>query len=197
MEFQPEIMEKLKTYQALLTKWQQKINLVSPTTIDNAWERHFLDSTQLSAILPVGAKILFDLGCGAGFPGLVLAMTNADITVHLIESDQKKCSFMKAVSRETGTKATVHNCRIEAFDGEIIPDIITARALAGLPKLFDYCKGWIAQNPRICLIFLKGQRADAELALIEKTWNFDVEPLQSQTERGAKILKFTNITPKQ
>lgn len=197
MEFQREIMEKLEAYQALLAKWQQKINLVSPTTIDNAWERHFLDSAQLQDILPEGRKTLFDLGCGAGFPGLVLAMLNPDLDIHLIESDQKKCSFMKAVSRETGTKVTVHNCRIEAFDEEIIPDIITARALADLPKLFEYCKGWIVQNPQICLIFLKGQRADEELVSIEKTWNFDVEAFQSQTEQGAKTLKFTNISPQQ
>lgn len=196
MELRFEILEKLETYQALLVKWQQKINLVSPTTIGNAWERHFLDSTQLSDLLPPGKITLFDLGCGAGFPGLVLAMTDPDIDVHLIESDQKKCSFMKAVSRETGTKVTVHNCRIEAFEGDIFPDIITARALADLTKLFDYCREWIAQNPHLCLIFLKGQRANEELALVGKQWSFDVETFNSQTENGAKILKFTNICAK-
>lgn len=193
MEFSDTVLEKLKTYQALLAKWQEKINLVSPTTINNAWERHFVDSAQLQKILPEGQNIVFDLGCGAGFPGLVLAMMNSDLDVHLIESDQKKCSFMKAVSRETETKVSVHNCRIEDFDGEKVPDIITARALASLPKLFDYCRGWIAQNPSLCLIFLKGQRADEELQAISHDWCFDCEEYKSQTEEGAKILKFTNI----
>lgn len=196
MELSGDVLDRLKAYQGLLVKWQQKINLVSPTTIDNAWERHFLDSTQIADILPKGTNVLFDLGCGAGFPGLVLAMMDLGLDIHLIESDQKKCSFMKAVSRETTTKVTVHNCRIEAYDGGTTPNIVTARALADLSKLFEYCRGWIAENPEITLIFLKGQRADEELEMVKKHWNFEVDSTLSQTENGAQILKFTNISPK-
>lgn len=196
MNFPTEVLERLKTYQDLLVKWQTKINLVSPNTIENAWKRHFLDSIQINKIIPAGTKILFDLGCGAGFPGLVLAMINPDLDVHLVESDQKKCSFLKTVSRETTTKVTVHNLRIENFKSDIKPDIITARALADLPKLFQYCEKWITANPSVSLIFPKGERADEELRAAQKQWNFECKEFQSETDSSSKILKFTDIIKK-
>jgi len=193
MDFEPTVLERLKIYQDLLVKWQDKINLVSSTTIENAWERHFLDSAQIEELLPNSAKILFDLGCGAGFPGLVLAMIKPELDVYLVESDQKKCSFMKAVSRETSTKVNVENVRIEAFKTDIVPDVITARALADLPKLFDYCERWIEANRALTLIFPKGQAADIELKALQDDWDFQVREAQSVTETQAKILIFTDV----
>jgi 16S rRNA (guanine527-N7)-methyltransferase len=193
MEFSQDVLGKLKIYQNLLIKWQEKINLVSPNTIENAWERHFLDSAQIEKLLPREAKTLFDLGCGAGFPGLVLAIMNPELDVYLIESDQKKCSFMKAVSRETSIKVHIENTRIENFDTDIVPGIITARALADLPKLFDYCERWIVLNPALTLIFPKGQAADHERNNLQNLWDFECEEAQSVTEPQAKILKFTNV----
>lgn len=193
MDFEPTVLERLKTYQALLVKWQEKINLVSSNTIENAWERHFLDSSQIKELIPHNAENLFDLGCGAGFPGLVLAMMRPELNVYLVESDQKKCSFMKSVSRETDTKVNVENVRIEAFNTDIVPDVITARALADLPKLFNYCERWITQNPSLTLIFPKGQAADIELQSLENDWEFEVQEVQSITDNQAKILKFTNV----
>ena len=142
-----DTQNKLKTYEALLHKWQDKINLVSSKTLNDSWKRHFEDSTQILEYLPAGTKTLFDLGTGAGFPGLVVAICRLDLDVHLVESDQKKCAFLKTVSRETGVSVSVHNERIESVSCETIPDIITARALASLPDLFDYCHGWIEANP--------------------------------------------------
>lgn len=194
MDFEPDILKRLKVYQALLVKWQEKINLVSSNTIENAWERHFLDSAQIKELMPDNAKTLFDLGCGAGFPGLVLAMMNEELDAHLVESDQKKCSFMKSVSRETSTKVNVQSVRIEAFKTDIIPDVITARALADLPKLFNYCERWIVQNPNLTLIFPKGQAADIELKSLQNDWRFELQQVQSITDNQAKILKFTNVT---
>ena len=92
----------LEQYQALLLKWQEKINLISPATIKDCWNRHFEDSLQLLPLIPNGPQVLYDLGSGAGFPGLVLALTRSDIAVTLVESDAKKCAFLSAVSRETG-----------------------------------------------------------------------------------------------
>lgn len=187
------VQEKLEKYLALLEKWQPKINLISNNTLGNAWERHFEDSMQLADILPEGDKVLFDLGCGAGFPGLVLAMMRPELKVYLVESDQKKCSFLKTVSRETETPVEIYNCRIEDVSRETKPDIITARALASLDALFDYCADWIAANSTVTLIFMKGENADQELVALEGKWKFNCCTFPSKTDKKAKILVFTDI----
>jgi 16S rRNA (guanine527-N7)-methyltransferase len=189
----PEIKAKLKTYEALLKKWQPKINLISNNTLNDAWTRHFEDSIQIADLIPEGEKTLFDLGSGAGFPGLVLAIMRPDIKAHLVESDQKKCSFLKTVSRETDSHAEIHNERIEAVSREITPDIITARALAPLDKLFDYCRDWIERNDNIMLIFPKGEKADGELAVLKQKWRFDCRTCPSKTDPNAKIYVFSSI----
>ena len=101
-----ETLERLRIYEALLRKWQAKINLVGPATLDDAWRRHFLDSAQLFPLLPANAQVVVDLGSGAGFPGLVLAVMGVP-TVHLIESDLRKAAFLREVARETATPAIV------------------------------------------------------------------------------------------
>lgn len=193
MSFSPEIETKLKAYEALLKKWQPKINLVSNNTLDEAWQRHFEDSIMLADLLPEGKKTLFDLGSGAGFPGLVLAIIRPDLDVHLIESDQKKCSFLRTVSRETDSDVQIHNSRIESVSREIVPDIITARALAPLDRLFEYCADWIAKNENIVLIFPKGENGNEELAVLEQKWRFDCRTCPSKTDPKAKIYLFSNI----
>jgi 16S rRNA (guanine527-N7)-methyltransferase len=197
MSVSRETDEKLKMYLALLEKWQPKINLISNNTLDNAWERHFEDSLQVLDLLPEGENTLYDLGTGAGFPGLVLAIARDDLDVHLVESDQKKCVFLKTVSRETKTPVEIHNCRIEAVSRETdevpAPDIITARALANLSELFEYCADWIEGNPDITLIFMKGENADQEIQALEGKWKFNCRTCASKTAENAKILLFTDI----
>ncbi len=190
-----EYLDKLKIYQELLATWQSKINLVSSNTLDNAWERHFEDSLQIMDFIPKDTKTLFDLGSGAGFPGLVLAIMMPDIDVRLIESDQKKCAFLKTVSRETNSCATVYNSRIEDVSCETEPNVITARALASLNELFEHCKRWITTNPEITLIFLKGAKANEELKELSKSWTYDCRTFVSKTDENAKILVFSNIYP--
>lgn len=185
--------EKLKSYLALLEKWQPKINLISNKTLDDAWDRHFLDSQQIAGYLPENTKNLFDLGSGAGFPGLVLAMMRPDINVSLVESDQKKCSFLKTVSRETETRVSIYNERIESVSHETKPDVITARALASLDKLFEYCAKWIEANPEITLIFPKGENSAEELAVLEQKWRYGLRTYPSKTDENAKILVFSDI----
>ncbi len=189
------VLNKLKIYQELLIKWQAKINLVSSNTLDNAWERHFEDSSQIAEFVPKEAKTLFDLGSGAGFPGLVLAVMMPDLNVSLIESDQKKCVFLKTVSRETNSCVTVYNSRIEDVSCETEPDVITARALAPLKELFEYCKNWIITNPEVTFIFLKGARADEELEQLSQNWTYDCRTFVSKTDENARILVFSNIFP--
>lgn len=193
MSLPQALQDKLETYLALLQKWQPKINLISNNTLDNAWQRHFEDSLQLLDVLPEGDLTLMDLGSGAGFPGLVLAIARDDLKVHLVESDQKKCSFLKTVSRETHTNVEVYNCRIEDVSREIKPDIISARALASLDQLFDYCADWINENPNLQLIFPKGENADQELEKLGARWKFDCRTYSSKTSSEAKILVFSDI----
>lgn len=211
-----ETLEKLKTYQALLEKWQAKINLISPATLPDAWSRHFEDSAQLAPLLPLvdtartSALRLYDLGTGAGFPGLVLAMMRPDLAVTLVESDSKKCAFLQTVSRETKTPVTVDNRRIEAAAADvlplisndlsvengqnmIVPDIVTARALASLDVLLGLCAPWIKANPNLILIFPKGIRAGEEILEAKLKWRFDYSEAPSATENGAKILRLSNV----
>lgn len=185
--------ESLKIYEELLHKWQAKINLISSNTLNDSWGRHFEDSAQISNYIPKTSKKLFDLGSGAGFPGLVLAIIRPELNVTLIESDQKKCSFLKTVSRETQTPVSVLTERIEDVSCETIPDVITARALISLEGLFNYCKKWAEANPDIIFIFPKGVKADEELAELDKNWRYQCCTHQSKTDSNAKILIFTNI----
>jgi len=188
------VKQNLKIYQELLHKWQKRINLVSNNTVKDSWERHFEDSLQLIDIIPNDINSIVDLGSGAGFPGLVIAIERPDINITLVESDQKKCSFLKTVSRETNTNVNVINDRIEKISLDFTPDIITARALASLDKLFDYCEKWVEQNPEITFIFPKGQSWKEELESCNKNWNFEYSEHKSKTDEFAVILVFTNIS---
>lgn len=212
-----ETQEKLEKYLELLNKWQAKINLVSPSTLPDAWNRHILDSVQIEPLVPADAKLLYDLGSGAGFPGLVLAMMRPALTVHVVESDSKKCAFMSAVSRETDTKISVQNRRIEAASGAghaagggvvsaaqggglssveqplPAPDVVTARALASLSALLDYCSPWIEANPALVLIFPKGEKAALEIAEAREKWVFEHTETVSQIDPASRILRLSNV----
>lgn len=190
-----ETLEKLRHYHALLLKWQEKINLISPNTVPDAWNRHFIDSVQLVPLLPEGAKTLYDLGSGAGFAGLVLAILRPDIAVTLIESDAKKCAFLGTVSRETGVAVTIRNERIEAAVRSLAaPDVVTARALAALPDLFSYAAPWAESNADLRLVLPKGGQAHAEIAAAKTAgWAFDCAEIPSKTEPAARILSVTNL----
>jgi 16S rRNA (guanine527-N7)-methyltransferase len=187
-------LEKLRQYEALLIKWQKAINLVGPATISDAWTRHFIDSIQLAPLVPEGSKTLYDLGSGAGFPGLVLAMVYPELAVTLIESDQKKCAFLTTVSRESETPVAVLAERIEkAVEILPAPDIVTARALAPLSELLNYIWPWVQANPNLTCIFPKGQLAKEELAVASQNWTFDSRETISITDENATILIIKNI----
>ncbi len=189
-------MKPLEHYHSLLLKWQDKINLISPNTVQDAWRRHFEDSLQLLTLIPPTAKTLFDLGTGAGFPGLVLAIERPDLAVTLIESDSKKCAFLQTVSRETGVDVAIRNTRIEKAVSELqAPDIVTARALASLEQLLDYIGPWAKSNPNLTAIFPKGENWDKEVDKVG-IWEFHVKQVPSATEKSAAILVLTNIRKK-
>ena len=153
-----ETLERLTVYSDMLTKWQKSINLVSNTTINDMWRRHFYDSAQLVNYIDVskGRPTILDLGSGAGFPGLVLSILGVG-EVHLVESVGKKCSFMRQVIKNTDVDAFVHNERIENME-HLHVDLITSRACADLDKLLVLTEKFI--GPKTKCLFLKGEKAD-------------------------------------
>ncbi len=191
-----ETEDKLRQYEAMVHKWQKAINLVSPKTLDFLWERHIADSLQLLPLIGQEARILFDFGSGAGFPGLVLAMARPDIQVTLVESDQRKCSFLQAVSRETKTPVRVENRRIEHFRPQEKPDVITARALASLVELLDLSIVFTQDNHRLQLLFPKGIHAEEEIAAARQRYDFHLAQMPSETDGGASILSLTGLGEK-
>jgi 16S rRNA (guanine527-N7)-methyltransferase len=192
IKMQPE----LQTYLALLNKWQKAVNLVSAATLPEAEARHFQDSLQLAKYIPAGAKTLAGLGSGGGFPGLVLAMIRPDLSVHLVESDNKKCSFLAAVSRETKTAVTIHRQRVEdivASPAMIVPDVITARAFASLTEIFAYVLPWAERNRELVLILPKGAQAEKEIEEAAQLYVFACDRFNSETDPKAKILVISGL----
>lgn len=183
-----ETRDRLARYVERLTRWNRAINLVAPRSLPEVWHRHVLDSAQLWPLLPEApagrARRLVDLGSGAGFPGLVLAILGAG-EVHLIESDTRKATFLREAIRETGAPAQVHATRI-ADAPEINADVVTARALAPLSELLDHAAGFLADGG--VALFHKGQRAPEELTAARKAWKIAVQQFPSQTDPGGHIL---------
>ncbi|GLQ04948.1 16S rRNA (guanine(527)-N(7))-methyltransferase RsmG [Sneathiella chinensis] len=184
-----ETLEKLEIYVNLLNKWQKAINLVSRSTLSDAWLRHILDSYQVLDHVTAKEGIWIDLGSGAGFPALVVAIVS-DFDVHVVESDQRKCLFMREVSRETSSPITVHNSRIEAVS-PFPADVISARALASLDRLLEYSVPFATEKTEF--LFLKGQDVDAELTNASKCWKMDAIKYQSVSSSEGSILKLTNV----
>jgi 16S rRNA (guanine527-N7)-methyltransferase len=183
-----ETISRLQIYHDLLIKWQKAINLISPKTLNDIWMRHFADSAQLSGMIPRNA-IVSDLGSGAGFPAMILAVMRPDLKITLIESDSRKCEFLKNVSRETKCAVTIYNERIEKFLGKAAaPDFITARAFASLSDILEA----VPDNcSKATLLLLKGKTALEEVKEAKRRFNFEFEDFASQTDPGARILKVS------
>lgn len=189
-----ETVEKFIIYQRLLKKWQKAINLVGPATLEETAVRHFLDSAQMISHIPDRNITLADLGSGAGFPGLVLAMMGVT-RVHLIESDIRKATFLREVSRETSTPVTVHDKRVESCTIDNI-DLVTARALAPLRDLLTYVAQLETDGHTIRALFLKGGNHAEELEKARKQWHFEAHMSPSLTDPSACVLSLSNISRK-
>lgn len=185
-----ETFDKIRLYAELLERWQKSVNLVSPASLPEMWERHFLDSGQLVSQLPAGRLRLVDFGSGAGFPGLVLAVMRPDLDVHLIESDQKKAVFLMEVSRVTETPVTVWPKRVGDVDGLNV-DVVTARALAPLDELLDMTL--LHVKPSGMGLFMKGADAKAELETARKSFDFQAEIQSSLTSSEGAIVRVLNL----
>jgi 16S rRNA (guanine527-N7)-methyltransferase len=189
-----ESREKIEIYVKLLLTWQQRINLIGPTTVASVWDRHVRDSLQLLPLLPPGTQTLAELGSGAGIPGLILAMV-AGLDAHLYESNGKKAAFLREAARQTGTRASVHNRRLETLAGDpALPkaDCVVARALAPLPLLLDYAEPFLAKGA--IGLFHKGQDVDAELTQATKYWRIEALKHASQSDSRGVILEIREAT---
>ncbi len=183
------VLDKLDAYIANLEKWQRAINLVGHKTLEDPWRRHILDSAQLVPLLPETAAKIADLGSGAGLPGLVLAiMTGAD--VHLIESDQRKATFIRETARVTGTAVTIHAARIENVT-PLGADVVTARALAPLDRLLPWAKRHLTSGGKSLL--LKGAEVDEELTLARKKWRMNLSRKRSLSDASGTVLILDDL----
>lgn len=189
-----ETLDRLAIYHDLLLKWGTRINLVSRGTLDDAWSRHFVDSAQVFELAPPDARTWADLGSGAGFPGLVVAILAADLRpalrVRLIEADQRKAAFLRTVCRETGVSADIVAERIESATPSEA-DVVSARALAPLAPLLAMAERHLRPGG-VCL-FPKGARYRDEVAEALETYTFDCENYPSKTDAESVILKIGDI----
>ncbi len=192
-----ETFDLLKTYEASLQEWQQKFNLVSNSSLAEAWNRHFADSAQLFSYIPSQARVLLDFGSGAGFPGMVLAIMAKEKTpylkVKLVESIAKKTLYLKHVAEICGLDVEILHDRIENLEPQKA-DVITSRAMASLEKLLEYTYPF-CKKETLC-IFPKGRSYKEELAQAHKKWRFtcQIEPNRESDE--GKILIITDISRK-
>ncbi len=189
-----ETREKLELLERELRRWQAIKNLVGPATLDQIWDRHIVDSLQLLSLAPE-AKTWLDLGSGAGFPGLVLAIAGQErgLKVHLVESNSRKCAFLRHIARLTGSTATVHEARLETIVPDFISkaDVVSARALASLTQLLEWTEPMLKAGT--IGLFPKGRDAESELTEARKRWTFKADILPSRTDSDARILRITSI----
>lgn len=222
-----ETLDRLVTYEKLLQQWQKAVNLVAPSTLGDVWHRHFADSAQLVPLAPQ-ARTWVDLGSGAGFPGLVVAILLVEklkvsipsLTlshkgeaearrITLIESDTRKCAFLREVVRQTGISpgrqagsspglaVEILSIRIENGTTQSrlqAPEVVSARALAPLDKLLSLAAPLF--TPNTVGLFLKGREAEAEIEAAGKAWKFDVSLVPSMTDASGRIVVVRQLEHK-
>lgn len=192
-----ETSEKLHAYVEVLSKWQEKINLVSRNTLDEIWSRHILDSGQIYPMMGDNTAHIMDIGTGAGLPGLVLAIMRAGEygddaePITLVESDQRKCAFLGVAAQHCGVKVKIANDRLEELPMMGV-DVITARALATVEKLLEWTKA--QHHDRLKCVFLKGQMIDEELTCLKDYPNIRVEKTPSLTNPDGVIVTLTGFS---
>ena len=191
-----ETAERLAAYVALVRKWQRAENLIAPSTLGEIWRRHVADSAQLAALFPE-TRAWLDLGSGAGFPGLVVAIIGAEhggTVVHLVESNRKKCAFLRAAIRATEAPAIVHEGRIESLLASWVEPVerISARALAPLAELLDLAAPLMEKG--VPAAFHKGRDFVGEVEQATQSWGFDLVKHESRVGDGGAILEISHLS---
>ncbi len=189
-----ETSDKLARLAALVAQWTPRINLIAPATLPEIGTRHIADSAQLLALAPRGWTHWADLGSGAGFPGLVIAILTRDrrpsTRITLVDSDQRKAAFLRTAIRDLGLSARVIAARAEAIP-PFAADVLSARALAPLPALLPLALRHLAPGGRA--LFPKGRRAGDEIAAARADWHFDLVTHPSLTDPQARILDIGGV----
>ena len=187
----PAQMADLGTLIERLTAANAVMNLVGPDSLQDVWNRHIFDSAQLIDLAP-DAATWADLGAGAGFPGLVLAILlkdRADGHVWLVDSLGKRCRFLQEVVEALSLRATVVNGRAE--EQRIKVDVVTARALAPMDRLLGYAQPYLQRGAQG--LFLKGEKAEAELIEARKVWQFDSDLSVSRSDPRGRIVSVRSL----
>lgn len=186
-----ETLSPVAEYVSLLLKWNGKINLIGPATEPDIWSRHIEDSMQLIPLIPAEARLLVDLGSGAGLPGMVIAIARPDLKVTLVEQDQRKAAFLTEVKHRLNLgNVTVEARDIRTLEGSF--DVVTARALASLDTLLSFAKPLMGQGA-ICL-FPKGENHEHELSEARQNWQFDNTRQSSITHGASSIITISKLT---
>ncbi|XGB36106.1 16S rRNA (guanine(527)-N(7))-methyltransferase RsmG [Paracoccus marcusii] len=189
-----ETHERLIAYEALVRKWNARINLVAPSTLPEFNSRHIQDSIQIFDHVQFSEGNWVDLGSGGGLPGIVVSIyaQKAPLTVSLVESDQRKSAFLRAVIRELSLQnVSILTGRIENVP-PLAAHFVSARALAPLSVLLSMVRRHMHQDGTA--IFLKGRSWKAECDEARKEWRFDVTSFPSKTDPDAAILKITGVS---
>jgi len=186
---------RLDRFVSLLLEWQNKTNLVAPSTLPTLWSRHISDSLQLLDFAPA-AKTWVDFGSGGGFPGIVVACALAEknrALVHLVERNAKKAAFLREALRVTGAPGIIHLADIgdtvDRITGPI--DCVTARAVAPLHQLLGFAEPWVGKGAKA--LFLKGQDVEAELTEATKYWKIKPQLHSSRTGGHGWIVELDRI----
>lgn len=189
-----ETIERLRQFEALVLKWTKKINLVSNRDSDMIWERHIADSMQIYAH-GISKGLWVDIGSGGGFPGIVAAVMaheeNPERNFVLVDSDQRKCAFLRTAARELGLKVTVYAERVEEME-PFAAAVLSARALDDLDSLLHHAERHLAQGG--VALFPKGATWKKEHEAAQKNWSYDFEVIKSKTNPDATILKIKELT---
>ncbi len=191
-----ETYERLRSFEREFLRWSAAINLAAPSTLGDLWRRHILDSAQL-APLATEATAWLDLGSGGGFPGAVMAILLAErpgASIDLVESNAKKAAFLASVLARLGVPARVFRRRIEQCRGLAQPQIVTARALAPLPRLLALAAPWLAEGATG--VFHKGRDYEREVEESRAKWQFDLVEHPSVIEPGSVILEIRGLLPR-
>lgn len=190
-----ETITDLEAFSAMVTKWTTKINLIARGTVDSIWDRHIVDSVQLYAFAPEKYDKWVDIGSGGGFPGIVMAIIaktkNPGANFILIESDQRKATFLRAAARELTLNLDVIPDRIENASQQDA-DVVSARALTALSGLLAHTTRHL--NEGGVALLHKGRQSDQEVAEAKKIWSFELEDHVSFTDPDARILAIRRIS---
>ena len=187
-----ETFDRLKLYHDILIRWQRAYNLISDSTLSYSWERHFLDSAQLISYISSSTRTIVDLGSGAGFPGIVIALLK-DIPTFLVESNHKKSSFLREIKRATGAPIEIISRRIEDLPS-LQGDIVVARAVSDLSTLLRYASLHLKKEG-FCL-FLKGKDVEKEIKEAQAMWQFSEKKYPSIIDCTGIILEIKGIIRK-